>query len=249
MAIQTTIPSVDAFTTVLPVPPNPDDQDTYDSRGSAYAPKWRDLGSEMKNFTLPTLQTFIQKVNDFADEMNSTATSVNTHADNAASSASSASSYEALAQKWATYTGGYVSGTQYSAKHWAQKAHEYATSGNYGDVSTDAVNEFNYAQRSKLYDLAYASTITIDLRDGNDYIVTLTGDVTIANPTNHPTSGHTQGGSIYIKQDSTGGRTVSWGDDFIFINNDDPDTAANKTNVYTYKARNGKIEILYIGSY
>ena len=249
MAIQQQINAVDKPTTTLPAPPDPNDQDTYDSRGSAYAPKWKELGLEMKNFTLPTLQQFVDDVNNYADEMNDTADSVNTKASEATTAAANASSYETQAEKWANYTSGYVSGTQYSAKYWAQKAHEYATSGNYGDVYTDEVNEYDYAQRGKLKTLTYGSTVTIDMRDGNDFEVTLTGNATIANPTNLPSSGHTQGGTIYITQDSTGGRTVSWGDSWQFLNDDGLNTVAGKTSVYTYRTHGTTVEIFFVGSY
>lgn len=56
--------------------------------------------------------------------------------------------------------------------------------------------------------LTYAATTTIDLSTANNFSITLTGNVTFANPTN-PTAG--QSGSIFITQDGTGSRTASWG--------------------------------------
>lgn len=56
--------------------------------------------------------------------------------------------------------------------------------------------------------LTYAATTTIDLSTANNFSITLTGNVTFANPSN-PTAG--QSGSIFITQDATGSRTASWG--------------------------------------
>lgn len=56
--------------------------------------------------------------------------------------------------------------------------------------------------------LTDGATITPNFSTGNDFSVTLGGNRTMANPTS-PTAG--QSGVIYISQDATGGRTLSWG--------------------------------------
>ena len=55
--------------------------------------------------------------------------------------------------------------------------------------------------------LTDASTITIDFATSNNFTVTLGGNRTMANPSN-PVVG--QSGSIFIVQDGTGSRTLSW---------------------------------------
>lgn len=61
--------------------------------------------------------------------------------------------------------------------------------------------------------LTYSSTITVNAAQGNVFWVVLTGNPTIANPTN-PNAGQK---IIYrLKQDATGSRTVTWGSIFRF---------------------------------
>ena len=52
------------------------------------------------------------------------------------------------------------------------------------------------------------ATVTPDFALSNNYVLTLGGNRTIANPSNL-TAG--QSGSIFLVQDGTGSRTVSWG--------------------------------------
>ncbi len=61
--------------------------------------------------------------------------------------------------------------------------------------------------------LPYASTITPNFGAGNNFAVTLTGNAALANPTNI-TPG--QAGVIVVTQDSTGGRTLTYGSYFEF---------------------------------
>lgn len=64
---------------------------------------------------------------------------------------------------------------------------------------------------------AYSSTISISLPTTQDLVVnvgTLTGNVTIANPTGTPFDG--QGITLCLSQDSTGGRTMSFGTKYVF---------------------------------
>ena len=77
-----------------------------------------------------------------------------------------------------------------------------------GGVSLSTANTWTAGQRAEITALTDGATITPDLNDSNNYSVTLGGNRTIANPTNI-TAG--QSGSIFISQDSTGSRTVSWG--------------------------------------
>jgi hypothetical protein len=56
--------------------------------------------------------------------------------------------------------------------------------------------------------LTDAATITPDLASGCNFTVTLGGNRTLANPSNIAAG---QSGSIFIIQDGTGSRTLSWG--------------------------------------
>lgn len=67
---------------------------------------------------------------------------------------------------------------------------------------------FTAQQRGAISVLTDGATITPDFSLGNNYSVTLGGNRTLANPTNL-TAGAT--GSIFISQDGTGSRTLSWG--------------------------------------
>jgi hypothetical protein len=59
--------------------------------------------------------------------------------------------------------------------------------------------------------LTYAATVTPDLLRAETFDLTLTGNVTIANPSN-PANGHFI--KLRIKQDATGGRTITLGSKF-----------------------------------
>tara|TARA_R100001015_G_C4631566_1_gene194165 strand:- start:1482 stop:2390 length:909 start_codon:yes stop_codon:yes gene_type:complete len=61
--------------------------------------------------------------------------------------------------------------------------------------------------------LSGATSITPDFNVNNTFVVTLTANVTLQNPSN-ATAG--QGGSIYLIQDGTGSRTVVFGDAYKF---------------------------------
>lgn len=59
--------------------------------------------------------------------------------------------------------------------------------------------------------LSYASTVTIDASTGNYFEITLTGNVTFANPTNAVDG---QEITIQVTQDATGSRIATWGTAF-----------------------------------
>ena len=62
--------------------------------------------------------------------------------------------------------------------------------------------------------LTDAATITPNLASNSTFTVTLGGNRTMANPTGMVEG---QSGSIFIVQDGTGGRTLSWGSYWDFI--------------------------------
>lgn len=122
------------------------------------------------------------------------------------------------------------------------------TSVTFAKLSTTAVatlSEFRSATADKLLtskapwdaaafvSLSYASTINLDLNAGINFSVTLTGNATLANPTNAKVG---QSGMIVVTQDATGGRTFSFGTNYKFANGSapSPDTTASYVNAYNY---------------
>lgn len=79
----------------------------------------------------------------------------------------------------------------------------------------------------------YASTLTLDFSAGYNFATTLTGNMVLANPTNIKVG---QSGVIALTQDSTGGRTVTYGNYWKFSYGTAPvlDTAASRLNIITY---------------
>ena len=75
--------------------------------------------------------------------------------------------------------------------------------------TTDVAQTYTAAQRAEITALTFASTMTPNFADSNNFSVTLTGAGRIANPTNQVAG---QSGSIFITQDGTGSRVLSWGD-------------------------------------
>lgn len=67
---------------------------------------------------------------------------------------------------------------------------------------------------SPFINLSYATTINVDAASSSSFLITLTGNATIANATN------LVNGKTYIfkvKQDATGGRTLTWGSNYSMI--------------------------------
>lgn len=75
-------------------------------------------------------------------------------------------------------------------------------------AKTDTAQTYTAAQRGTITTLTDGATITPDFAASNNYTVTLAGNRTLANPSNL-TAG--QSGSIFIVQDGTGSRTLSFG--------------------------------------
>lgn len=76
-------------------------------------------------------------------------------------------------------------------------------------------SRYTAAVRTQIVALTDGATITPDFADGNVFAVTLAGNRALANPVNVP-SDH-QGGSIIIRQDATGSRTLSFGSAWKFV--------------------------------
>jgi len=61
--------------------------------------------------------------------------------------------------------------------------------------------------------LTDATNIAVDFSDGQNFSVTLAGNRTLSNPTNCVAG---QSGSIFVTQDGTGSRTLSYGSNWKF---------------------------------
>lgn len=64
-----------------------------------------------------------------------------------------------------------------------------------------------------------AETITVNMNNGFNFLLTLSADRTIGNPINYKVG---QSGIFLIQQDATGGHNPSWGADWRFFNNTPP---------------------------
>jgi hypothetical protein len=73
---------------------------------------------------------------------------------------------------------------------------------------TDAAQTFTAGQRGEVTAITFASEMEPNFNDSNNFSVTLTGNARMKNPTNQVAG---QSGSIFITQDGTGSRTLSWG--------------------------------------
>ena len=86
---------------------------------------------------------------------------------------------------------------------------------------------------------AYASTITLDFKTGNNFTTTLTGNTTFANPTTLVAG---QSGVIFIIQDGTGSRTVTFNAAYEFKDDTAPTltTTAAKGDLFTFRYNGSK---------
>lgn len=102
-----------------------------------------------------------------------------------------------------------------------------------GLASIGAAQSYRRAQQGAIVPLTYAATVTPDFSAGNNFDLTLTGNVTFANPDN-VTAG--QGGQIAVHQDGTGGRTWAFGGNWFPVGGVAPvaSVAANTIDIVTY---------------
>ena len=84
--------------------------------------------------------------------------------------------------------------------------------------------------------LTDAASIAIDMGLGNNFAITLAGNRTLSAPTN-VTPGQT--GYIYVVQDGTGSRTLSFNSAYIFVSGTAPtmSTGANAIDLLVYNAK------------
>ena len=103
-------------------------------------------------------------------------------------------------------------------------------------AAKNAAQTFTAGQRGEIKTLTSASTVTPDFADSNNFTLTLGTNVTLANPSNL-TAG--QSGSLFLVQDSTGSRTVTWGSYWDWAGGSPPTltTTANAVDRVDYIVR------------
>ena len=95
-------------------------------------------------------------------------------------------------------------------------------------AKTDVDQTFTAGQRGEITTLTSGSTVTPDFDDSNNFTLTLGTNVTLANPSNL-TAG--QSGSIFLIQDSTGSRTLSFGSYWDFAGGTAPTISSTASAV------------------
>lgn len=80
-------------------------------------------------------------------------------------------------------------------------------------VATKYLSPLTVVQGAAPVELPYAATIAVNFKTGINFKITLTGDASIENPTNQVAG---QEGKFIIYQNGTGGRAVSWGNNYKF---------------------------------
>ena len=103
-------------------------------------------------------------------------------------------------------------------------------------AKTDVAQTFTASQRGEITTLTSASTVTPDFAASNNFTLTLGASLTIANPTNLVVG---QSGSIFLIQDGTGSRAVTWGSFFDWAGGTAPtlSTAASSVDRLDYIVR------------
>lgn len=105
-------------------------------------------------------------------------------------------------------------------------------------AKTDVAQTFTAAQRGYInsYGNTSGTPTAMDFDVSNSFSFTLTGNITISNPTNLYNG---QTGSIFLQQDGTGSRTASWGSYWDFAGGVAPvlSTQANAVDRIDYVVR------------
>jgi hypothetical protein len=91
-------------------------------------------------------------------------------------------------------------------------------------AKTDVAQTFTASQRGEITTLTSGSTVTPDFAASNNFTLTLGENLTIANPTNLVVG---QSGSIFLIQDGTGSRTITWGSYFDWAGGSPPDISSD----------------------
>ena len=103
-------------------------------------------------------------------------------------------------------------------------------------VAKNATQTFTASQRGEITTLTSGSTVTPDFAASNNFTLTLGASLTLAKPTNC-TAG--QSGSIFLVQDGTGSRAITWGSYFDWAGGTAPtlSTAASSVDRLDYIVR------------
>jgi len=126
---------------------------------------------------------------------------------------------------------------------------------NYTGISVSSLGELTTsdtidgALAPTITTLSDGATITPDLSTSCNFTITLGGNRTMANATNAIAG---QSGSIFIVQDGTGSRTLSWGSYWDFAGGSAPTltTASNAVDRVDYIVRsNTSIHAVFTGNY
>lgn len=100
-------------------------------------------------------------------------------------------------------------------------------------VLTSVLNVFTKSQIvAPVINNTATGTVTPDMSDSNNFEYTLTGNLTIANPTTAATN--FQSGLFRLKQDGTGGRTIAFGAKFKFKTSPVFSTAVGAVDYVSY---------------
>jgi hypothetical protein len=103
-------------------------------------------------------------------------------------------------------------------------------------AKVDVAQTFTAGQRGEVTTLTDAATVAVDFADSNNFVVTLSGNRTLGNPTNQVAG---QSGSIFVAQDGTGSRTLAYSSDWEFAGGTAPtlSTAASAVDRIDYIVR------------
>lgn len=102
----------------------------------------------------------------------------------------------------------------------------------------------NGAYDRTLTTLTDAASIALNLASNNFYQVTLGGNRTLANPTNKPAAGNRQVIILEVVQDGVGGRTLSFGGDYVLSVTPVLNSAANAVTHITLIATDNLIYVV-----
>lgn len=109
----------------------------------------------------------------------------------------------------------------------------------------NTVNAYAKGQAVAEVTLTDGATVTVDCDDGNTFAWTIGGNRTLANPTN-PVGGQVI--SIVVKQDGTGGRTITYGAAWLFPNGTDNDPASGISEYSVITAQYSAVYSVWIAN-
>jgi hypothetical protein len=224
----------------------------------------------------PAMDAFLAHLPTFVSEANDTATAINAARDAAELALPQVLAAEAAALSAANYKGAWSSLTgplaipasvAHSGSVWLLISSLSNVTTSQPGVSADWLRipdlgdatSLRAGTAGKVVDAAqvYAANAPVtssgtgshafDFNAGRVFQRTLTGNSTLANPTNQVAG---QSGMIYIIQDATGGRTLAFGADWKpMAGAGGISTTANAVNVFGYYVRaSGSITLTYLGS-